>query len=89
APDEMPEPIGSDVVAGEPCDIYRVDDSDTGEPGDICITDDAIILRVETGTGVVFEAEEFERASQDPSLFEVPEGYQRMQMPGGMSPGRR
>lgn len=90
APDSLPDPIGSDTVAGEPCDIYRVDDPDTGETGDMCMTEDAIILRVESEGQVVFEAEEFERGPQDPSLFEVPEGYQRMQMPsgmGGMMPG--
>ena len=47
------------------------------------MTDDNIVLRVDIpDQGTAFEATQFSRASQDASLFTVPDGYQRMQMPG-------
>lgn len=86
APENLPEPIGSDIVAGEPCDIYRLNDPVTGDQGDMCMTSDAIVLRMESDGETVFEADALERADQDPSLFEVPTGYRVMRMPGGGGP---
>ncbi|WP_375284393.1 hypothetical protein [Marinicauda pacifica] len=83
APENLPEPMGSAVVAGESCDIYRVDDPNTGEQGDMCMTSDSIVLRLESEGETLFEADALERADQDPSLFEVPPGYQVMRMPAG------
>lgn len=79
--------VGNDTVAGERCTIYRVEDEDIpGGEALGCMTDDNIVLRVDIpDRGTAFEATAFSRASQDASLFTVPAGYQRMQMPAGTS----
>jgi hypothetical protein len=76
--------IGTDTVAGETCTVYRIEDEDIpGGEAHGCMTDDNIVLRVDIpDRGTAFEATDSSRASQDASLFSVPEGYQRMQMPG-------
>lgn len=76
--------IGTDTVAGETCTVYRIEDEDIpGGEAHGCMTDDNIVLRVDIpDQGTAFEATQFSRASQDASLFTVPDGYQRMQMPG-------
>ncbi len=80
------EVIGNDIVAGEPCTVYRVEDEDIpGGEAHGCLTDDSIVLRVEVpGRGAMLEATYFARTPQDASLFVVPPGYQVMQMPAGM-----
>ena len=80
------EIIGNDVVAGEPCTVYRVEDDDVpGGEAHGCLTDDSIVLRVEVpGRGTLMEATHFARTPQDASLFTIPPGYQVMQMPSGM-----
>lgn len=82
ADDRLGEPIGSDIVAGEPCTIYRFESEDmSGGPAEGCLTDDYIVLRVSSpDEGAVFEAREFERAAQEDSWFIVPDGYRRMSM---------
>lgn len=86
ADDRLGEPVGSDVVAGEPCTIYRFETPDSpGGEAEGCLTHDYVVLRVSSPEeGAMFEAREFERAVQEDSWFEVPQGYQRMSM-GAMS----
>lgn len=78
--------IGSDRVAGEACTIYRIEDEDLpGGEAHGCLTDDYVLLRLHIpGQGNLLEATRFARRSQDASLFTVPAGYQRMQMPAGV-----
>jgi len=84
ADDRFGEVIGNDTVAGEACTVYRIEDEEIpGGEAHGCMTDDNIVLRVDIpDQGTAFEATQFSRASQDASLFTVPDGYQRMQMPG-------
>lgn len=84
ADESLGDPIGSDIVAGEPCTIYRFESEDMeGGPAEGCLTDDYIVLRVYSpGEGAVFEAREFERAAQEARWFVVPDGYRRMDMGG-------
>ncbi|MGY6532834.1 hypothetical protein [Glycocaulis sp.] len=82
ADDRLGEPIGTDVVAGEPCTIYRFEAEDApGGEAEGCLTHDYIVLRVNVpDEGAVFEAREFERAAQEDRWFVVPDGYRRMSM---------
>lgn len=82
--ESLGERIGSDRVAGEACTIYRIEDEDLpGGEAHGCLTDDYVLLRLYIpGQGNLLEATRFARRSQDASLFTVPAGYQRMQMPG-------
>ena len=85
APQELGQKIASDTVAGESCNVYRLPESADGEVGQVCMTSDNIMLRMSDDQNrTLFKAQEFERAPQDPALFEVPAGYRRMQMPTGM-----
>ncbi|KAA5805416.1 hypothetical protein F1654_05405 [Alkalicaulis satelles] len=82
ADDRLGEPVGTDIVAGEPCTLYRFETEDaSGGEALGCLTDDYIVLRVSVpDEGAVFEAREFERAEQEDRWFVVPQGYQRMSM---------
>ncbi|MDE3052275.1 MAG: DUF4412 domain-containing protein [Gemmatimonadota bacterium] len=51
---------------------------------------DAFPLKVQQGGRVIMEATKIEKKSLDPSLFKIPDGYQKMGMGmGGMGMGRR
>lgn len=80
---------GADRVAGLACTVYRV--AHRGETtGTACITADGIMLRAEFEAGSTHgrvEATSVSLAAQPQERFEVPAGYQTMQMPGGM-PGQ-
>jgi hypothetical protein len=84
ADEHLGDPVGTDIVAGEPCTIYRIEDADvSGGEAEGCLTDDYIVLRVVSPEhGTVFEAREFERAHQEDRWFTVPDGYRRMDMGG-------
>jgi hypothetical protein len=83
--DEAAHIVGRDVVAGEPCEIWRhVNDNPFAHRdapkefvSDSCFARDGILLRT-TRTDVaepVFEITKLERKAQDPSLFVVPSDY--------------
>lgn len=89
------ERIGSDRVAGETCDLWRIEPARTGEKAHTvgCITRDGIALRMETVEGswreTVFQVTELSRAPQDATLLTPPANLKPMQMPKGMMPPRK
>lgn len=81
------ERAGTDRVAGQPCTVWRVSGKD-GRQGTFCVHEAGVLLRGEFGNDAqrgMMEATRVTFETQPASLFEVPEGYQRMQMP--MPPG--
>jgi len=81
---------GQDTVAGHRCIIYRV--RSHGGESTSCVTGDGILLRSEgnqNGRPWKMEASELTLATQPANQFEVPAGFQRMNVPGGGGmPGR-
>ncbi|MGB6230937.1 MAG: hypothetical protein WBF53_12530 [Litorimonas sp.] len=75
----MPPSTGTKTVAGHACNIHSTEGSQ------VCLTSDGIMLEVVSPDGGMV-ATRLERRTQDPSLFEVPPGYQVMDM-GGMMGG--
>lgn len=76
--------IGTDRVAGLACTVYRV--THQGKPqGTACVTEHGIMLRgefEEDGERGKMEATRVSLDRQPADRFEVPPGYQTMQMPG-------
>jgi hypothetical protein len=84
--------LGTRTVAGTGCTDWRVTPR-TGQPGQeavVCLTDDGVMLRSEVSGAQSFvtEAKEVRYGALDPSLFRVPDGFQKLEMAGGM-PGQR
>lgn len=81
--------VGEDKVAGEPCDLWKVDPQMKSAlgPTTACITPDGIALRTEVeikGTRqTIFEATSLARAPQDPKQFQLAPGIQVMKVPKG------
>ncbi|MFS8042171.1 MULTISPECIES: hypothetical protein [Xanthobacter] len=81
--------VGESQVAGEPCDLWKLDTqmSTSVGPTTACITPDGIALRTEVEVQgrkqTVFEALKLTRAPQDPKLFQLPAGVQVMKVPKG------
>jgi len=79
---------GTDKVAGEACDLWRIDVKAGKPPLDSCITSDGIVLRTSTVIDgkptVVFEALELARGAQDPARFAVPKGVKVTKLPASM-----
>ncbi|WP_051357035.1 hypothetical protein [Azorhizobium doebereinerae] len=79
---------GSAEVAGEPCDLWKVDatasQAGTG-PTVSCITADGIALRTEMDikgkTEVLYEVTSLTRGPQDPRQFVLPTGVQTVKIP--------
>lgn len=89
--------VGESQVAGEACDLWKVD-APVGAAGGAaigtsvgpttaCITPDGIALRTEVEMQgkkhLVFEALTLSRAPQDPKLFQLPPGVQVIKVPKG------
>lgn len=80
---------GQDEVAGEPCDLWKVDvqANIASAPTLACITTDGIALRTEAEIKgkkqVIYEATQVTRGPQDPQLFELPKDVQVMKLPKG------
>lgn len=71
-----PEAVGEATVAGERTTIYETSGRLDGR---FWITDDGIVMRMETETGrgrYAMELLDLERGEPDPALFEVPAGMQ-------------
>lgn len=69
---------GSDRVAGTACTIWRYQSG--ADEGRLCMTADGIMLRSQgsfAGQSGGMEATQVAYGPQDPSRFEVPQGYQR------------
>ncbi|MEP9376584.1 hypothetical protein ABLE91_07725 [Aquabacter sp. CN5-332] len=80
--------MGPGEVAGQPCEIWRVDKSEAvGGPAFACITADGIPLRTEVEVKgkrqIAYEAMSVTRAPQDPALFRLPPGTQTLKIPPG------
>lgn len=85
--------VGESQVAGENCDLWKLDApaSPVGGvalgPTTACITPDGIALRTEVEVQgkkqTVFEALKLTRAPQDPKLFQLPSGVQVIKVPKG------
>lgn len=80
--------VGTDRVAGEPCDLWHTREERTGKTVEACITPDGITLRATADVSgrerVVFEATELSRTPQDPHLFELPPGVKVTRLPAGL-----
>ncbi|MFG1268064.1 hypothetical protein V5F40_08875 [Xanthobacter sp. DSM 14520] len=85
--------VGESQVAGEACDLWKLD-APSGAVGGValgpttaCITPDGIALRTEVEVQgkkqTVFEALKLTRAPQDPKLFQLPAGVQVIKVPKG------
>jgi hypothetical protein len=76
------------TVAGVRCTNWRYEDG--GNRGEACITDDGVMLRSQgtyEGHSGSIEATQVTYGAQDAARFRLPQGYQAMQMPGGMPGG--
>jgi hypothetical protein len=79
----------SATVAGVSCTNWRYEDG--GNRGEACITADGVMLRSQgnyEGHSGSIEATQVTYGPQDGARFRLPQGYQAMQMPGGMPAGR-
>lgn len=79
---------GTAEVAGEACNIWRVEKSESlGGPAFACITADGIPLRTEVEVKgkrqVAYEAVSLARRPQDPALFRLPPGTKVLKVPPG------
>jgi len=78
--------LGARTVAGYACTDWRIQPRNAGanQQAVVCLTDDGVVLRTEAGgsPGFVTEAKEVRYGALDPSLFRVPDGFQKMEMPG-------
>ena len=82
--------VGTAQVAGENCDLWKVETSSaTTGPTTACITADGIALRTEVEIQgkpqVIYEATALTRGPQDPQLFVMPTGVQTIKIPKGAS----
>ena len=68
--------LGSSVVAGEQCTVWRTKDTD-GHPTDACYTADGLLLQVAQGGQITVRALSVQRAAQPDSLFAIPPGLQQ------------
>ena len=86
-------------MAGEPCDIWRIETGRPGEPVHSCITPDGIALRTDATVGGrkqrVFEIAGLRRDAQDLAQFQMPADVPVMRLPmpspgalPGAAPGR-
>ncbi|MCU0986570.1 MAG: DUF4412 domain-containing protein [Acetobacteraceae bacterium] len=92
-PDDMTlARTGSATIAGHACTTYRATQRGA-ERGTVCLTEDGIMLRADLAQGErrgTMEATTLSLSPQPAALFEVPEGWQTMQMPSappGATPG--
>lgn len=81
--------VGEDTVAGEACDLWKVDPQMKSALGAVtaCITPDGIALRtvveIKGTKQTVFEVTSLTRAPQDQTQFSLPAGTQVMKVPKG------
>lgn len=91
-PDDMTlTRTGADTVAGHRCTTYRATQRGA-DRGTVCVTDDGIMLRADLSQGDrrgTMEATSLSLAPQPAALFQVPQGWQTMQMPSAPPSGQR
>ena len=66
--------VGTDVVAGQACVLWRTADQD-GKASDACYTDDGILVRVMQQGHVMVQAVLVERTPQTDGLFTLPTDF--------------
>jgi hypothetical protein len=76
---------GRDTVAGEPCEVWRIEAARAEEPVHSCITGDGIALRTDAMVAgkrhTVFEIVSLSRAAQDPAAFQMPTDVPVVKLP--------
>lgn len=81
-------PAGSATVAGLRCNAWQISAKE-GE-GTVCLTPDGVLLRASgqyDGRQGTLEATQVTYGPQDPTRFQVPPGYQGVNLPQGLPPG--
>ena len=68
--------LGSSVVAGEQCTVWRTTDTD-GHPTDACYTADGLLLQVAQGGQITVRALSVQRVTQPDDLFVIPPGLRQ------------
>lgn len=78
--------IGTRRIAGYSCTDWRAQPkTNPNQQAVVCLTDDGVVLRTEVAAmNFATEAKEVRYGALAPTLFQVPEGFTRMDMPGGM-----
>lgn len=66
--------LGTDMVSGQFCTIWRTTDQD-GHESDACYTEDGILLQVKQQGRILVRALSVERVPQPDTLFAIPETY--------------
>jgi hypothetical protein len=87
ATDRSFKKAGSDNIAGVACTIYDATFNEHG--GQVCLTSDGVMLRARSDNAAhqrELEAVRVNYADQPTNLFEVPAGFQKLEMPN-MPPG--
>ncbi|WP_144299986.1 DUF4412 domain-containing protein [Elioraea rosea] len=91
-PDDMSlSRTGTATVLGHRCTVYR-GTQNGADRGTVCLTDEGVMLKADMrlqDKGGTMEATALTLGAQPDTLFTVPEGWQRMQMPQGQPPQRR
>ncbi|TCT08263.1 hypothetical protein [Aquabacter spiritensis] len=87
-PEGEGERVGTGEVAGEACDVWRIEKTQITEGvAFACITADGIPLKTEIESKgkrtLVYEVESLSRAPQDPAQFQLPRGTQTLKIPAG------
>jgi hypothetical protein len=67
---------GEATVGGLGCTVWQTVDR-TGQPAEVCVTDDGVLLRAGSAGRTLVAAVKVEYAPQDASLFRVPADYVR------------
>ncbi len=81
---------GRDRVAGHACDVWTYTDPTTQSTDTSCVTGDGVLLRAASSEGGVaktmLEVISLDLKAQDPALFSIPPGYQKVSLPGMRKP---
>lgn len=68
--------LGSSIVAGESCTVWRTKDTD-GHANDVCYTSDGLLLQVAQGQQITVRALSVSRSPQPDSVFAIPAGLRQ------------
>ena len=74
--------VGDDKIVGINCTIWNIKMAGRDD-GTVCVSADGVLLRshYNDGKNETTEATGVDYAPQSPSLFEVPAGFEKMDMP--------
>lgn len=68
--------LGSSIVAGERCTLWRTKDTD-GHVSDVCYTADGLLLQVAQGQQITVRALSVSRSAQPDNVFAIPAGLKQ------------